>query len=339
MKNLSLKDVFLALSISFFPLLFIGCGQRQNYRSLQGSVWHTTYNIIYNSPVDLRDSVIAVMKQVEMSLSPFNDSSLISRVNRGECVVADSLLRRIFIASQDVNVNSGGRFDPTVAPLINLWGFGYRNSGVEPTQEMIDSVMSTVGISECSIDSAGCIIRKTPRTEFNFSAITKGYGCDLVGEMFRRNGCSDFMVEIGGEIAMGGKNSRGADWHIMVDAPIENDTTVVHSRMAVMAVTDCGVATSGNYRNFKQTSTGRVWHTISTADGRPAHTDLLSATVIAPSAMIADAYATACMAMPADSAVAMLSKVDGVEALLVTMTIPDSTYNIRTTPGFPEIQK
>lgn len=319
--------------------LLSGCGQRRSYRSLQGSVWHTTYNIIYNSPVDLQDSVIAVMKQVEMSLSPFNDSSLIARINRGEKVVADSLLIRIFLASQDVNVNSGGRFDPTVAPLINLWGFGYRNSGVEPTPEMIDSVMSTVGISQCFIDSAGCVVRKTPQTEFNFSAITKGYGCDLVGEMFRRNGCSDFMVEIGGEIAMGGKNSRGDDWHIMVDAPVENDTAVIHSRMAVMVVTDCGVATSGNYRNFRQTAGGKTWHTISTADGRPAHTDLLSATVLAPSAMLADAYATACMAMPADSAVAMLSKVDGVEALLVTMAASDSAYTILTTPGFPEIRK
>lgn len=330
-----------AVPAIIMALIFVvtGCDSGADYRSLQGGVWNTTYNITYKSSADLRDSVLSVMKQVEMSLSPFNDSSLISHINRGEVCVTDSLVQRIFLASQDVNRTSHGRFDPTVAPLINLWGFGYRNSGMEPTQEMIDSVMLTVGIAECRIDSAGCIIRKTPQTEFNFSAITKGYGCDLIGEMFRRNGCSDFMVEIGGEIAMSGKNPRGEDWHIMVDAPVENDTAVVHSRMAVMAVTDCGVATSGNYRNFKQTASGRIWHTISTADGHPAHTDLLAATVIAPSAMLADAYATACMAMPADSAVAMLAGVTGVEALLVTMNPADSTYTIRTTPGFPEIRK
>lgn len=328
--------------VSFVLLgAFSSCGNRGagDYRRLQGGVWNTTYNITYRSPVDLSDSVVAVMKQVEMSLSPFNDSSLISRINRGEICATDSLLRRIFLASQEVSRNSGGRFDPTVAPLINLWGFGYRKSGVEPTPEMIDSVMSTVGILDCRIDSVGYIVRKTPQTEFNFSAITKGYGCDLVGEMLRRNGCSDFMVEIGGEIALSGRNPRGEEWHIMVDAPVENDTAVVHSRMAVMAITDRGVATSGNYRNFRQTAGGRVWHTISTVDGRPAHTDLLSATVVAPNAMLADAYATSCMAMSADSAVAMLERLPGVDALLVTMDPVDSTYVITTTSAFPEVSK
>lgn len=317
----------------------ISCGGRSSYRSLQGAVWNTTYNISYNSPRDLRDSVVAVMKQVEMSLSPFNDSSLISRINRGEECLTDSLISRILLASQEVSRASDGRFDPTVAPLINLWGFGYRKTGVEPTQEMIDSVMAYVGIADCHVDSTGRMVRKTPQTEFNFSAITKGYGCDLVGEMLRRNGCSDFMVEIGGEIALSGKNPRGESWHIMVDAPLENDTAVVHSRMAVIEVTGCGVATSGNYRNFRQTSSGRIWHTISTIDGRPAHTDLLSATVIAPSAMLADAYATACMAMSADSARSMIDSTEGVEALLVTLNPADSTYLISTTHGFPEVRK
>lgn len=329
-----------ALFLLVLSLLLASCvGGRGEYRRLQGGVWNTTYNISYASATDLTDSVLAVMKQVELSLSPFNDSSLISRINRGEPCEVDSLVRRIFLASQEVNRASFGRFDPTVAPLINLWGFGYRNSGVEPTQAMIDSVMVSVGIGDCRIDSLGRLQRKTPMTEFNFSAITKGYGCDLVGEMFRRNGCNDFMVEIGGEIAMSGRNPRGEDWHIMVDAPVENDTAVVHSRMAVMAVTDCGVATSGNYRNFKQTSSGRIWHTISTLDGLPAHTDLLAATVIASTAMLADAYATACMALPSDSARLMLERVPDVEALFVTVNPSDSAFAITTTPGFPEIKR
>lgn len=329
-----------ALALTLGIILTPSCSPgSSSYRTQQGGVWNTTYNITYRSSVDLHDSIIAVMKHVEMSLSPFNDSSLISRINRGERCPADSLLSRIFRASQDVCRASGGRFDPTVAPLVNLWGFGYRSTGVEPTAEMIDSVMPSVGITDCRLDSAGFIVRKTPATEFNFSAITKGYGCDLVGEMLRRNGCTDFMVEIGGEIALGGQNPRGDNWHIMIDAPIDNDTSVVHSRMAVIEVSGCGVATSGNYRNYKQTASGRIWHTISTADGRPAHTDLLSATIVAPSAMLADAYATACMAMTADSAIAMLNRIDGVDALIVTVNPADSTYKISTTPGFPEVKK
>ncbi|MCM1355388.1 MAG: FAD:protein FMN transferase [Staphylococcus sp.] len=336
------------ISRRLFPAIFVlvtllvlagSCGPRKQYYVMQGGVWNTTYNIRYESAVDLSDSVLAVMKQVEMSLSPFNDSSLISRINRGDDPVADTLLRRIFAASQDVCRRSGGAFDPTVAPLVNLWGFGYRNSGVEPTQEMIDSVMPTVGILNCSIDSAGHIVRLSPETEFNFSAITKGYGCDLVGEMLRRNGCDNYMVEIGGEIALSGHNQRGDEWHIMVDAPVDNDTSIVHERMGVITRSSGGIATSGNYRNYKQTASGRIWHTISTRDGRPAHTDLLSATVVAPSAMLADAYATACMAMSADSARVMLDDVDGVDALFVTLNPSDSTYSIITTATFPEILK
>lgn len=228
---------------------------------------------------------------------------------------------------------SGGAFDPTVAPLVNLWGYGYRSAGVEPTQQAVDSLMMLVGIRDCGITPDGYIRKKHPATEFNFSAITKGYGCDLVGEMLRRNGCEDYMVEIGGEIALSGMSPRGKEWRVMVDAPVYCDTAVVHERMAVVALTGCGVATSGNYRNYRDTGSGRTWHTISTADGRPAVTDLLSATVVAPSCMLADAYATSCMAQTSDAAFRMLEFVPGVAGMLVTAD------TMLVTSGFPEIIK
>lgn len=324
-------SLFKHIAYSLVLLTLIGCSHSAPYQTVDGGVWNTTYHISYQSDVQLDDSIRMVMKQVEMSLSPFNKNSLISQINRGDSVRPDSLLRRVFLASQNVNRLSNGAFDPTVAPLINLWGFGYKETGLQPSQESIDSILSLVGIYECRIDSAGYILKRNYNTEFNFSAITKGYGCDLVGEMLRRNGCRNFMVEIGGEIALDGVNPRGGKWRIMVDAPIDSDTAVVHERMAVIELSQGGVATSGNYRNYRMTQEGKVWHTINPVTGRPAHTDLLSATVIAPSAMLADAFATSCMAMQSNEAVEMLSKVDGVEALLVTA---DSTI---VTPGFPEI--
>lgn len=334
MKTIS-RYCAVILPIVSVILSLASCQGGKSYRTLQGGVWNTTYNISYCADRDLQDSVIAVMRRVELSLSPFCDSSLISRINRGEDLTADSMLRRIFLASVRVNAESSGAFDPTVAPLVNLWGFGYRKTGIEPSQQAIDSIMPLVGIAACAIDSAGHIRKKSPQTEFNFSAITKGYGCDLVGEMLRRNGCTDYMVEIGGEIALAGKNPRGDKWHIMVDAPIENDSAVVHERMTVIGLTDAGIATSGNYRNFKTTSAGRIWHTISPVSGSPAHTDLLSATVIAPNAMLADAYATSCMAMNSREALAMLERLDGVEGLLVTLNPADSSFVASVTAGFP----
>lgn len=327
-------------------VLVTACVPHDSYRISEGAVWNTTFHITYNADHDLDDSIRIVMRQVEMSLSPFNSHSIISRINAGQQLETDSLLRRIFTASQEVNRNSRGAFDPTVAPLINLWGFGYRTTGVEPSQAAIDSIMPCVGINMCSLTPAGMIRKKAPQTEFNFSAITKGYGCDLVGEMLSRNGCSDYLVEIGGEISLSGKNPSGKNWRIMIDAPIDNDSAVIHKRMAVIEPRNGGVATSGNYRNYKETESGKVWHTISTTTGRPAHTDLLSATVVAPNAMLADAYATSCMAMKCDSALAMIDRVPGVEALLVTIDPTKSdeaadtpNYRIVTTPGFPKILK
>ncbi|MCM1483995.1 MAG: FAD:protein FMN transferase [Muribaculaceae bacterium] len=309
------------------------------YRRFEGAVWATTFHITYRSDRMLDDSIHAVMMQVEKSLSPFAESSLISAINRGETDRTDSLIRRIFMASQDINRRSGGAFDPTVAPLVNLWGFGYRSGdGAEPSQAAIDSALTLVGIGRCRLE-AGRIVKVAADTEFNFSAITKGYGADLVGEMLRRNGCTDYMVEIGGEIALSGVNPRGEDWHVMIDAPVSADTAAtLHERMAVIYVTDGGVATSGNYRNFRDTSRGRVGHTINPVTGYPVTTSTLSATVIAPNAMAADALATACMAMPADSALRMIEEYPGAEAMLVTEG-KDGGWNMRTTSRFPEIRR
>lgn len=308
------------------------CSDSTPYRKCEGAVWATTYHITYRSSRMLDDSIIAVMQKVEMSLSPFADSSLISRINENLTDSTDELVRRIFVASQDVNRLSQGAFDPTVAPLVNLWGFGYRDSGREPSQQQIDSALTLVGILECRLEG-NRLIKRHSATEFNFSAITKGYGCDLIGEMLRRNGCNDFIVEIGGEVVASGLNQYGEPWRIMIDAPVDNDTAVVHKRMAVISATDCGVATSGNYRNFRTTASGRAWHTISPSTGRPCVSPTLSATVIAPDAMTADALATACMAMQPDAALKMINSLDSVKALLVTA---DSTgYVLHPSVGFP----
>lgn len=321
-------------SVLGIALFFSSCDTGGDYRKCEGAVWATTYHITYRSPRMLDDSIISVMQQVENSLSPFAGNSLVSRINMNQTDRTDSLFRRIFIAAGEVNRLSGGAFDPTVAPLVNLWGFGYRDSGLEPTQESIDSALSLTGIGRCRLDGDR-IVKPSPMTEFDFSAITKGYGCDLIGDMLRRNGCEDFIVEIGGEVTVSGVNHHGEPWRIMIDAPVENDTAIVHKRMAVISVTDCGVATSGNYRNYRLTSQGKAWHTISTVTGRPAETGTLSATVIAPDAMMADALATSCMAMSTEAALEMIGGISGVEALLVT--IGPEGYIMHRTAGFPSV--
>ncbi len=321
-----MKKILLPILFSILLVAGIISCRRDTYHTMEGGVWNTTYRIIYKSPRSLDDSVIAVMRHVELSLSPFNDSSIISRINRNDPVIADSLVVRVFGASKEINRRSSGAFDPTVAPLVNAWGFGYKNGTGDPSARVIDSLLAFVGIDSCFIKD-GMVVKKHPSTEFNFSAITKGFGCDMVAEMFRRNGVTDYLVEIGGEIALSGVNSRGDEWRIMVDMP---DTAALHSELTVITPGSGGVATSGNYRNFRVTDSGTVWHTINPVTGRPAPAHILSATVLAPDVMIADAVATSCMAMNPDSAMTMVEDFPGVEVLLV---MPDNS--LRYSSGFP----
>lgn len=330
MYNLKRKSHLPATIAALLLMAITACTPPATYRTLEGGVWNTLYRVTYRADKDLQDTILAAMKSVEMSLSPFAEGSLISAVNRGDTSVrADGHLRRVFEASQEVNRLSHGAFDPTVAPLVNLWGFGYKSGQGDPSPEAIDSLLPTVGLAECSIRADGSVVRKSHRTEFNFSAITKGYGCDMVGRALERNGVTDYLVEIGGEIAARGVSARGVKWRVSIDAPVESDTSIVHERMAVIEIGGCGVATSGNYRNYRRGADGKVWHTISPVTGRPALTDLLSATVVAPSCMLADALATSCMAMESRQALAMINSIPDTEAMLVTA---DTTL---TTTGFP----
>lgn len=327
------------LLITLVVLLLSSCGEKKAvYRKVSGATWGTTYNITYKAVEDLNDSIVAVMQQVDESLSAFNNSSLVSRINRGEHVKVDGLFTAVFDISKRVNRCSGGAFDPTVSPLINLWGFGYDKSvGGEPTQTQIDSALCYVGIADCSLVDEK-IVKKHPLTEFNFSAVAKGYGCDLIAEMMRRNDCEDYMIEIGGEVVLSGENPDGKPWRIMIDAPIANNQSVTHQRYAVIEPGACGIATSGNYRNYKEIAGRRVGHTISPTTGRPVETTTASVTVIAPTAMVADAFATACMAMPLADAMKMMEAENGVEAMFIISAGVEKLFTA-TTSGFPEIKE
>lgn len=299
-------------------VLFCGCDRVPSWQYAAGSTWGTVYHIKYRAGSDLSDSITAVMRAVDMSLSPFEKASVVSAVNAGQDVVADAMFADVLDLSQRVCAVSGGAFDPTVAPLVNLWGFGYREGAADiPDSARIDSALMSVGVRDCHIGADMRVRKKSPGTEFNFSAIAKGYGVDRIAEMLRRNGCTDYMVEVGGEIALMGDGPSGDKWNIQVDAPVEDGGMPGENRLTTMRLTDRCIATSGNYRNHRSTSEGEVGHTISPVTGRPVVTSTLSATVLAPTTALADAYATAIMAMPLDSALAMLRTFSGVDALIV----------------------
>lgn len=291
MKFLS---IFSPIASLLLPLSFIisSCEKSASFINKEGEVWNTFYHITYKGSPLLADSVDVVLEQVGRSLSVFDSTSVVSRVNAGNEIEVDEDFIRVYNAARTINERSEGMYDPTVSPLVTAWGFG---PGHEPTSDTarIDSLLQFVGIGKTEL--LGNRLRKNDRRiAFNFSSIAKGYGCDKVAEMLRRNGVTDYMVEIGGEIACGGLGPSRRKWQIGIEKPVAGKEDLAE----VIAVNEGGVASSGNYRNFHKEAGGKSFgHIISPLTGRPAPTDIAGCTVVAPDCMTADGYATAIMAM------------------------------------------
>lgn len=324
MRNNKIFLFSLIISLISGIFYFTGC-ESNSYHSSEGMVWNTMYHITYKGDSSLEDSILATLEEVGKSLSVFDSTSLVSELNRSDSVMADYHLGKVYESSLKVNKASQGMFDPSVSPLVTAWGFGIGHKATADTMA-IDSILQFVGIGKTRF-SNGYIVKDDRRIQFNFSGVAKGYGCDAVGEMFRRNGVTDYMVEIGGEIALSGLSPSGEDWKISIDAPIEEVGAPSHESLLVVSLTNKGIATSGNYRNFRKDGNGTVAHTISPLTGRPVIGSVLSASVIANTCVDADAIATACMASDVENAKKILSEL-GADGLLI---FADTVW---MTPGF-----
>jgi len=302
----------LIILISFVAIGLYSCSDTE-YKRAEGGVWGTTYRIVYNSDKDLSDSIITEMRMVELSLSMFDKSSRISQINARRTNVVDPYFKSVLQTSFRVNVASKGAFDPTVAPLVDLWGFGREGRDTQiPDSQQVAEALSKVGLNKVRLK--GDSIYMPDGMELDFSAIAKGFGVDCVAAMFRRNGCKDYMVEIGGEVSVSGVNTYGEDWRIMIESP-QGD--MPDENACVLQITDCAVATSGNYRNNRMVMADSiVGHTIDPHTGYPKSSCVLSATVVAPSCVLADALATALMATDPDSARYVISRFPSTKALL-----------------------
>lgn len=307
-----------AISAAFAVILTAGCKQ-ENFNRVEGVVWATSYHITYEGPDELQDSILRVLREVELSASAFDNSSLVSRINANETDSLDARLLVLLKTSMRINKLTQGAIDPTVGPLVAAWGFG-KSHEISADTTAIDSVRAFTGMDKIGINKER-ILKSDPRISLDFSSIAKGYGCDCIGEMLRRNGVINYLIEIGGEVAAAGKSPRGTDWQIAIDKPQFESAARTHQAQEAIAITNCGVATSGNYRNFKDTDNGRIGHIIDPVSGRPSTTDVLSATIVAPSAMEADAFATACMVLGSEKS----KKMAGSCKLAMYLILADST--------------
>ena len=316
------------LSVAFLLFLVAGTvlilrrssAQAAAWQEDEGPVFGTFFSVKYQSPQRFDKEIREVLAQVDASFSIFNDSSTVSRINRGDSLFSDTLLAYALVWATRIARETNGAFDYTVAPLVNAWGFGFKG-GDFPTQAQVDSLRAFVGHEkvywEHSMERGGLIRREDPRTMLDFGAIAKGYGVDCVARLLELRGVRNYYVMIGGEVFARGKNAEGKDWAIGVEEPVDSKGELSASYSRVLHLTDCGIATSGNYHNFYYHEGKKISHTIDPRTGRPAETPMLSATVIAPTCMQADAYATSFMVMGPDSARAFLATHPDLRAYLI----------------------
>ena len=278
------------------------------YQKNEGAVFGTFYHFTYQSPEDLHDSLRAELQKVDESLSMFNPQSTLRRLNSGATDSTDALFREVFRLSQQVSEATGGAFDITVAPLVNAWGFGYKN-GALPDSATVDSLRQFVGFHHVSLTDDDRLVRDDPRTVLDCGAVAKGFGVDQVARFLRARGILNYMVEIGGEVVVSGENPQGQEWHVGVSRPTDDPTSQSTALDTVLTLSEGALATSGNYRNLYVTDDGRrVAHTINPATGYPIQHNILSATVLAPTCAEADAFATSFMVLGLDGAREVLGR-------------------------------
>lgn len=287
-----------------------------NYQHDEGFIFGTIYHITYHSDTNLKKEIEAELKKVDQSLSPFNKTSVISKVNRNENPVIDPMFKEVFLLAENISNETHGAFDITVAPLVNEWGFGFKK-GVEPTRQVIDSLKHIVGYQKVKLTPKNYVQKQDPRIMLDCSAIAKGYGCDVVARLLRKNGINDYMIEIGGEIVTRGFNQKQEPWRIGVNKPTDDSLNTSQELQTVLNVTDIAMATSGNYRNFYYKNGKKYAHTIDPKTGYPVQHTLLSATVLAKDCATADAYATSFMVMGLEKAKEILNRHSELMAYLI----------------------
>jgi thiamine biosynthesis lipoprotein len=313
-------------SILALCLLFFSCQKEKEkiYYETTGEVFKTSFHIKYKYTRDLGDAIQAELAKFDLSLNPFNSESIIYKVNNNQPVEVDDWFIHVFNKAREVSEISGGTYDITCAPLINLWGFGFSKTD-QVNQHVIDSLKEFVGYNKVRLEGR-TVIKDDLRLQLNASSIAKGYSCDVVAALLESYGIFDYMVEIGGEIAAKGKNSKGVCWKIEISKPHDDPTNQMSERMEIVELCDKSIATSGNYRNYYIKDGKKIAHTINPLTGYPSKSNILSASVFCSDCMTADAFATAFMTMDIEKAVAVGDEIPELDYIFIYV---DSDGNLQ----------
>ncbi len=302
------------------PVALVSCSHQPEYAVIDGLTQGTTYHIVVEKVPGLdlqalRSDIGELFATVDSSLSLYNKHSLISAINTGISDLTDTLLRELFHYAEQVWEQSGGLFDITVGPLVNAWGFG--PDAIDRFDEtMLDSLMRLTGMEKVRIVEEH-IVKENPGIIIDLNGIAPGYTVDLAVALIAGRGVRECLVEIGGEVRTVG-NKSGTGWMIGIDTPFDGNYSPGMAIEARIRLDDRALATSGNYRKFYLKDGVKYSHTIDPRTGMPVRHTLLSATIIAPAAALADAWATACMVGGREEAIRLIEKYDFLEGYLIS---------------------
>lgn len=310
----------LTLLGAWATLGLLSCAPKTSYTTVDGFTQGSTYHIVYHDPQgrDLRSNIEELLEDFDNSMSVYNPSSLLTRLNENDTSARpDRWIAECLAIARRISDDTRGAFDVTLRPLIAAYRIGTEETPHLLSQREIDSIRVFIGYGKVKIEE-GRLVKTDPRLALDFNAIAQGYSSDLVGELFDSLGIRDYMVEIGGEILCRGESPRGGDWRIGIDRPVEGNMVPGEDLQTILRLTDAGLVTSGNYRKFAFDENGnKVTHTIDPQTLRPTVHNLLSATIIAPTSAIADGYATACMVLGLEESKKLLARHRELEGYLI----------------------
>lgn len=324
---------FLSL-LTLLSLLSFSCGKRKaEYLTLAGKAQGTTFSITYLDPQgrDFSKPVDSLFRLIDKSMSLWDSTSVISRMNRNEAgAQADEHFTNVFNRAKEISLATGGAFDATVGPLVKAWGFSYKKGLPPPDSAQVDSLLQLVGFHKIRLEN-GFLQKADPRMEVDLNAIAQGYTVDLIAGFLEKSSVQNYLVEIGGEVRSAGRNDRGDAWNIGIDKPIESEREGGRPLQTTVTLSGKSLATSGSYRKFIERDGKKFSHAIDPKTGYPITHTLLSVSVIAGDCATADAYATAFLVMGMEKAMETAAK-HGFEIYCIYAD-EHGALQVRATPG------
>lgn len=331
-------------------LLAASCTPQDRYITITGFAQGGTYSVKMNlkgvsvQPEEIRDSIDLILVNIDNSLSGYNKKSLLSRFNAGEAIEPDSLFLDIYSRAHKIYQETEGAVDVAAGPLFDLWGFGF-SEGEMPSDAVVAQTREASGLGRMvedmwsALDEEGMIdgyamlgnegfsrerIGGDAQTadyflpQLNYNAIAQGYSCDVVARYLYSIGVRDMLVDIG-EIFCDGVNPSGQPWSLGIDKPVDGNQELGAEIQGIFRAPagPHGIVTSGNYRKFYVRDGKKYAHTIDPRTGYPAEHNLLSATIVAPDATMADAYATYCMVIGLEESMEFLESRPDLEGCLI----------------------